>query len=290
MKYTVRQRTCYEYSQAVFLEPHVIRLHPRSDPHLQINRYALQITPTPAGLSLGIDAENNPFHLAWFDELTHSLTIASEFTITTSNINPFNSFLTCGDQFPLFLPETEIAPLTPYLARQALAKADEVLVSRTAEQLKRQSANNIILFLNTLNTFLYQNIDRVNRLEPGLQSIAQTLRTAQGACRDTTLVFIAICRHAGIPARFVSGCQEGDPDVPEAELHAWAEVYLPGFGWQGFDPTHGLAVSDRHIGYAAAALPENCAPVTGNFRGSGADSKLSHQIEMTPVSETDRII
>jgi transglutaminase-like putative cysteine protease len=91
---------------------------------------------------------------------------------------------------------------------------------------------------------------------------------------------MAACRVWGIPSRFVSGCQEGDPDQPEGELHAWPEVFLPGFGWKGYDPTLGLVVADRHIAYAASALPEQAAPVSGSFRGTGAAASMAHQVEL----------
>jgi transglutaminase-like putative cysteine protease len=94
---------------------------------------------------------------------------------------------------------------------------------------------------------------------------------------------MAVCRAAAIPSRFVSGCQEGDPDCQEADLHGWAEVYLPGFGWRGYDPTHGLAVADRHIVYAASALVANAAPVSGSFRGTGATAQMQHRIRMQRI-------
>ena len=135
-------------------------------------------------------------------------------------------------------------------------------------------------FLNQLTTRLHRSTEKVTRTEPGIQSPAETLSTQRGACRDLALVFMVACRQVGVPARFVSGYQQGDPDEPRRDLHAWAEVFLPGFGWRGYDPTHGLAVADAHVAVAASALPQNAASITGTFRGTDATSTLEHLITL----------
>jgi transglutaminase-like putative cysteine protease len=281
MLYHVVHQTHYEYSRPVFLEPHLIRLHPRCDPFQRISDYAITITPEPAGISLGLDAENNPFHLAWFHGITESLQVVVNFDVETLLANPFNSFLTAGELFPLVLHAAETPPLAACLDIQPLMNNEERgMLGDLVREIRDGARHNILLFLKLLTVHLFEHIEKISRHEPGLQPIGQTLTGGGGSCRDTALVFIGACRLAGIPARFVSGCQEGDVDVVEADLHGWAEVYLPGFGWRGFDPTHGLAVADHHIVYAASAIWEDTAPLTGTFRGTDATATMSHQITM----------
>lgn len=281
MKYKAKHTTIYTYSREVFLEPHLVRLCPRSDPAQRLISFDLQVMPEPAGISDGIDGENNPFHLVWFNDLTEHFQIDTSFAVETLKANPFGSFLTCGDTLPLTLTDEEHRVLAPCLDLAGLcASQDRAAVDELRRKMEQSGDNRVFGFLNNLNTFLFDTVDKITRLNSGLQPIIQTLETARGACRDTAVVFMAACRAAGIPARFVSGCHEGDPDRPEAELHGWAEVYLPGFGWKGYDPTHGLAVADRHIVYAASALVENAAPVSGAFRGTGASSSMQHRVEI----------
>src|SRR5262249_17936328 len=102
----------------------------------------------------------------------------------------------------------------------------------------------------------------------------------QGACRDLAVLFIDACRCLGIAARFVSGYQEGYGSTAKQDLHAWAEVYLPGAGWRGYDPTHGLAVADRHGAVAAAPDPLNAAPVTATYRGDNVTSEMNTQVSV----------
>jgi transglutaminase-like putative cysteine protease len=103
-----------------------------------------------------------------------------------------------------------------------------------------------------------------------------------GSCRDFAVLFMAACQAVGLAARFVSGYQEGDEAQEARELHAWPEVYIPGGGWRGFDPTHGLAVCDRHVPLAAAAHPANAAPVSGKLKpGCLATTQLNYQIQIS---------
>jgi len=282
MRYRVNHTTRYSYSQAVFFEPHLFRMRPRSDVSQRLDNFSLVLHPQPIGLSHGLDVENNAFCLAWFEGLFDSLEITSSFVVETLRENPFDALL-IGDSvtLPLSFPNQEQLFLEPYLRHgQALEPPDQSEVQGLAEEICRSVRNDPLAFLHELNQRLFRQIGKVERIESGIQTVRQTLTMLTGACRDTTVVFMEACRCMNIPARFVSGCQEGDPEKEEADLHAWAEVYLPGFGWRGYDPTNGLAVADRHIAYAASALPENATPVAGAFRGTGAAAELEHRITM----------
>lgn len=282
MQYLAEHVTVYHYSQSVFIEPHVIRLCPRSDAGQRLIDFNLIVEPEPAGISDGIDAEGNPFHLAWFNDLTESLRITSSYVVETLKANPFDSFLLSGDDFPIVFPDGEKRVLEPFLDCTDFSDPDDDrLITELANETRRKGDGKILGFLMSLNQLLFERVEKISRLDSGIQPISETLESGRGACRDTSLVFMAACRYMGIPTRFVSGCQEGDPELPEGELHAWTEVYLPGFGWKGFDPTHGLAVADRHIAYAASAVPENAAPVTGSFRGDSAKARMEHAVAIT---------
>ncbi|MFM7576061.1 MAG: transglutaminase-like domain-containing protein, partial [Microcystaceae cyanobacterium] len=123
-----------------------------------------------------------------------------------------------------------------------------------------------------------------------------TWRNKRGSCRDLTILFMEVCRTMGLAARFVSGYQEGDQATEDWELHAWAEVYLPGGGWRGYDPTHGLAVSDRHIALVASPNPQDCAPVTGEMMpvrslretGNPLKSTMSTMVKVTTFTPTQQ--
>ncbi|NNF45779.1 MAG: transglutaminase family protein [Desulfobulbaceae bacterium] len=282
MKFKIRHSTTYTYDRPVFLEPHLIRLCPRSDPRQRLLSFDFTVTPEPAGAAHNIDADNNPFHLTWFNELTAEFTIESCSLIETLKTNPFDSYLTCGDSLPLLLSEVETTLLAPCLDSYSLiGPGDAELIKALCREVEAQGGGTVLSTLQALNHYLFEYVEKTTRHDFGLQPVGTTLMTARGACRDTALVFMAACRSWGIPARFVSGCHEGDPDESEGELHAWAEVYLPGFGWLGYDPTHGLAVADRHVSYAASAIPEQAAPVSGTFRGTGAAAAMEHRVEMS---------
>ena len=282
MKFKIIHSTTYTYTMPVFLEPHVIRLCPTSDPRQRLLSFELTVSPQPTGVSHNIDADNNPFHLAWFSDLTTEFTIEARSLVETTNSNPFDSYLTCNDRLPLTLSHDETAFLGPCLDSYSLIGPGDIeLIKSRCREVEALGGRSVLSTLQALNFYLFEYVEKTTRHDRGLQSVGTTLMTAEGACRDTALVFMAACRSWGIPARFVSGCQEGDPDLAEGELHAWAEVYLPGFGWLGYDPTHGLAVADRHVAYASSALPEQAAPVTGSFRGTGATAAMTHQVEMS---------
>jgi transglutaminase-like putative cysteine protease len=126
------------------------------------------------------------------------------------------------------------------------------------------------------------------REESEPQAPGMILAQRYGACRDLAVLFMDACRALGLGARFVSGYQEGDPDQEGRRLHAWAEVYIPGGGWRGYDPTHGPAVADRHVAVAAGMHPTFAAPITGTFRGTGVSSRMQADIQLSVSGRTDR--
>ena len=115
-----------------------------------------------------------------------------------------------------------------------------------------------------------------------------TLEKGQGACRDLAVLFVAACRALGFGARFVSGYHQGHSEPMRRDLHAWAEVYLPGGGWRGYDPSLGLAVADRHVAVAAGTRPDQAAPISGSFRGTGVSSRMRAEIRMEFPEESTR--
>ncbi|MBN2809029.1 MAG: transglutaminase family protein [Deltaproteobacteria bacterium] len=277
MRYKIKHQSCYRYSRPVFLEPQIIRLQPRCDVNQRPDDFYIRITPQPAGLCQHLDAEGNQATSVWFNGLTENLQIETSFTVETRLANPFDYLITepnCEN-----LPASYAHELDPALACH-LTPIGDATVSAFAAALAWECNHESPAFLTRLCAKLYE-FNIIIRPEGDPLPPQETLQTKCGSCRDLALLFMAVCRCQGLAARFVSGYQEGDPDQNARELHAWAEVYLPGGGWRGYDPTHGLVVSDRHIVVAASFAPAGAAPLSGNFRGTGATAELSFNISLT---------
>ena len=248
----------------------------------------MTIDPVPAGRVDGLDAENNTFAQIWFEGLHTQLTLRAELEVETLPRNPFAGLLTdATDGLPLVLSRDLQTSLTPYLST-----IDNQLIGTWARQLMDGAGGDTLAFLSDLCADLYTRITRVRRMEPGIQPPVTTLETGRGACRDLALLFIEGCRSVGIPARFISGYQRLGDDQTHPDLHAWAEVFLPGLGWRGYDATQGLAVTDDHVVLSASAAPENTAPVIGSFRGKG-ESSVHFSItletsELSPLGHRER--
>lgn len=276
----------YGYSRPVFLEPHRLRLSPRGCGYQHVHSTELQLQPEPALMSHSLDVEGNLVARAWFEGEHDELTLRATSQVITLRENPFDYLLEwsrCG--LPMRYPGPQEALLASARRRVELPAGPDP-VGEFAGDLAARSEQRAVPFLTSLNESLHDRFEVVHRKdgEPWLPS--ETWRRRQGACRDLAVLFIEACRAVGLAARFVSGYQEGDTEQESRYLHAWAEVYLPGGGWRGYDPTHGLAVADRHVAVATASSPSGAAPITGSFRGSGASSTVRAQIEIR-VAETD---
>ncbi len=184
--------------------------------------------------------------------------------VETDKANPFDYLLeSWATKLPMDYPSSLFAQIKPYL--QSYSMVLDPLVLELAQEIDLEVNGNTIAFIATLNQQLYKNCNYITRElgEPWQAGI--TWRRKQGSCRHLAILFIEVCRAMGLATRFVSGYQEGDVEPDNRDLHAWAEVYLPGGGWRGYDPTHGLAVSDRHVALAASSLPSYAAAVTGQI-------------------------
>lgn len=275
MRYEITHTTTYRYSREVFPEPHTIRLCPRSDPAQSVERFSIRIRPEPAGASEGIDAWGNPVTWTWFTGTTEQLEIVTETAVSTHRVNPFDYLPDAGRRDLPMRYGSDAAALARYLAEDPSPGA-----ARLAREVRDEAGSNVLDFLLGLTSRLYEDIEVVVREEGDPWDPAETLARGEGSCRDLTVLYCSACRAQGIAARFVSGYQEGDPDQEERDLHAWAEVYVPGGGWRGYDPTHGLAVADRHVALASAADPAGAAPTSGTVRGTGAVAEMDARIDI----------
>ena len=276
--FTIRHAIQYHYSTAVFLEPLLIRLRPRSDAFQRLIDFDLTVLPLPAGRSDSIDLEGNSSTSLWFDGTRSQLSLIATSRVETLCTNPFRFIITAEGvlQVPAQYPEGMQALLTPHLQRTDPSGELDSL----AHQVIRETGGQTVPFLCALAQRISCTCEKVVRRtgEPLPPSV--TLEQRRGACRDLTVLFMDLCRSVGLASRFVSGYAEAGQRGVRRELHAWAEVYLPGGGWRGFDPTLGLAVADRHVVAAASPVASWASPVAGTFRGDAAGSTMDYQVSV----------
>jgi transglutaminase-like putative cysteine protease len=266
-RYKILHRTYYNFSGPVWLEPHSLRLRPREDHELHIESSTLEITPA-ATLRWHRDVEDNSVAIATFTSPTNKLSIESEVVIQQYNQTPLD-FLLANDatDYPFAYTSEDWVVLAPYT--NFVGAMPNVLLSESVAKLWQPGERlQTYALLQRLCTHIHQNLAYRLREEPGVQSAADTLFWGTGSCRDFANLFMEAARHLGLAARFVSGYLHAPPSpVNFGATHAWAEVYLPGAGWKGFDPTTGEIVGNTHIAVAVARLPESVPPVAGSFVG-----------------------
>lgn len=285
MKYAITHTTAYRYDHPVLLDPHILRLQPRTDGFHQLQQYSIQITPTPQGQTTFLDAEGNLLTRCWWgDQPIDHLDILTTSTVETLCDNPFNYLLEpWATKLPIDYPSALMGHLNPYLSAAQLGSiAADPVASQIAQDIAHQVNWNTILFLSELTQLINQTLGYQVRESGDPMPPSITWSQKSGSCRDFVMLFMAVCRAVGLAARFVSGYEAGDPAY-EQMLHAWAEVYLPGAGWRGYDPTMGILVCDRHVAVAASGWPRYAAPVTGTHRGgNGSTAVLENKVIIRP--------
>ncbi len=263
--------TSYRYDRPVALGPHTLRLRPAQHCRTPILSYSLKISPANHFINWQQDPFGNYVARLVFPEMTTELSFQVDLTADLTVINPFDFFLEpSAESFPFAYDESLVQQLLPYLEIRERGPSLSQWLSRVDRTPKRT-----VDFLVALNQRLQGDISYVVRLEPGVQTCEETLTTARGSCRDSGWLLVQILRHLGLAARFVSGylvqltadvAALDGPSGPTADftdLHAWAEVYIPGAGWIGLDPTSGLFAGEGHIPLACTPEPSAAAPISG---------------------------
>jgi len=266
-RYKILHRTYYNFSGPVRLEPHALRLRPREGYELHIESATLKITP-PASLRWHRDAEDNSVAIATFDTPASQLVIESEIIIQQYNEAPLD-FLVAeyATDYPFAYRPDDKVILSPYL-NGADHISSAPLAAWVANLWQPGAAIQTYTLLQRLSSHIQQTLTYQLREEPGVQTATDTLTRGTGSCRDFANLFMQAARHLGLAARFVSGYLHAEPSSANyGSTHAWAEVFLPGAGWKGFDPTIGKIVGADHFAVAVARLPESVPPIAGSFLG-----------------------
>jgi transglutaminase-like putative cysteine protease len=278
--YQIQHSLSYTYSQPVTFAPHQVRLRPRTNVHQSVINFALSILPIPQQLVEAVDLDGNNSIVAWFDNNpTANLQIIAQTTVSTQLIDPFNYLLApWAVQLPIDYPAALSAQLQPYLAGYLCRRSVDPIAAELAGEIWQIVTGNTLAFVSELNRQIYHTCTYSIRETGAAQPPGITWHQRTGSCRDLTVLFIEVCRAVGLAGRFVSGYEAG-AETDDRHLHAWAEIYLPGAGWRGYDPTHGLVVAQNHIAIVSSPFPAQTTPVEGQLRTVGAIStEMSYQL------------
>ncbi|MDF1480509.1 DUF2126 domain-containing protein [Extensimonas sp. H3M7-6] len=290
--------THYRYDRPVELGPQVVRLRPAPHSRTKILAYSQRVEPAKHFINWQQDPFANYQARLVFSEPTTEFKITIDLVAEMAVYNPFDFFLEpYAEEFPFAYERAQQQELAPYLAKEPLTPLTPLL----ADYLARidRTPRRTIDFLVELNQRLHADVAYTIRMEPGVQSPETTLQLARGSCRDSGWLLVQLLRHLGLAARFVSGYLiQLAPDVkaidgpsgPEkdfTDLHAWCEVFLPGAGWIGLDPTSGLLAGEGHIPLACTPQPSSAAPVEGLV--DECEVTFSHHMQVTRVHESPRV-
>ncbi len=287
--------THYRYDRSVNLAPHVVRLRPAPHSRTKVLSFSQKIEPVQHFINWQQDPFANYQARLVFPQPTREFKVTVDLVVEMAVHNPFDFFLEPhAEQFPFRYTESLQAELAPYLVK---SKATPLLQAylKTVDTREQRTID----FLVGINQKLQQDIGYTIRLEPGVQTPEQTLKLRTGSCRDSGWLLVQLLRHLGLAARFVSGYLiQLAPDVkavdgpsgPEADftdLHAWCEVFLPGAGWIGLDPTSGLLAGEGHIPLACTPQPSSAAPIDGAL--DACEVTFEHHMQVTRIYESPRV-
>jgi len=272
VNFKITHETKYSFSDEVFLEPHYLRFRPKQTAFIDVTGFSISLKSEPEGHRVIEDEEHNVIDFCWFEKLTDSFIIRVESSLQTQEYNPFN-FIIHPDSFntmPFSYSEHQSQILYASLQKSLLPQE----LTDYANAILEKSQFNTVSFITNLTIQIHNDFSVEYREDGPPLSPADTFGIKKGSCRDLSWMQINMLRNLGVAARFVSGYFYFDMEEPSYELHAWIEVFIPGTGWLGFDPSHGILTGNTHFPVASSAISENTMPVSGGIRGS-ATSKLS---------------
>lgn len=287
--------THYKYDRPVVLGPQIIRLQPAPHSRTKVLSHSLKVEPANHFVNLQQDPYGNFLARFVFPEPVTGLKIEVDLVADMTVYNPFDFFVEpSAEAFPFEYPEEIRDDLAIYRTPEPAGP----LLSALLNTIDRSAANTVN-FLVDLNARLQREIAYIVRMETGVFSPEETLAAKKGSCRDSSWLLVQILRNLGIAARFVSGylvqlkpdlvALDGPPGtaIDFTDLHAWCEVYLPGAGWIGFDPTSGLLTGESHVPLAATPHFRNAAPISG--MASFANVEFGFEMRVDRIAEHPRI-
>ncbi len=287
--------TRYRYDRAVALGPQIVRLRPCPHARTRVLSYSMRVTPGEHFINWQQDPQGNYLARLVFPERTEALCIEVDLVAEMAVLNPFDFFLEPqAEQFPFDYAAEQARELAPFLVREPGGERFQAYLAQVPASRQRT-----IDFLVELNRRVQRDVAYLIRLEPGVQTPDQTLTLGSGSCRDSAWLLVQLLRHRGLAARFVSGyliqlkADQRALDGPSGaqadftDLHAWCEVYLPGAGWIGLDPTSGLLAGEGHIPLACSPEPSSAAPVSGLVEP--AECEFSHAMKVERIWEAPRV-
>jgi len=304
----LHHKTHYKYDRLINLGPQVIRLRPAPHSRTRILSYSLKVTPDKHFINWQQDPQSNWNARLVFPEKTKEFCVEVDLVAEMAVLNPFDFFLEPqAERFPFeydHVLDHELAPFrlkasaTPQFAKYLGDVKRELFTIKNAKP-GEETKPRTIDFLVGINQKLWKDVSYTIRLEPGVQTPEETLQLSSGSCRDSAWLLVQLMRHCGLAARFVSGyliqlkADVKSLDGPSGtekdftDLHAWTEVYLPGAGWIGLDPTSGLLAGEGHIPLAATPDPTSAAPISGLI--DECETEFAHDMKVTRIFESPRV-
>jgi len=292
---SLRHVTRYAYDRPVALGPQVVRLRPAPHTRTNVLSYSLKVTPSQHFVNWQQDPNGNWLARFVFPERTREFSVTVDLIADMSVVNPFDFFVEpYATEFPFDYAAENAEDLAPYLVKEPLGSRLAAFLATVPRE-----KTNITDFLVALNQRLQREIRYLVRMEPGVQTPEETLACASGSCRDTAWLLVQTLRHLGLATRFVSGyliqlkpdlaALDGPAGAAEdfTDLHAWCEVYVPGAGWIGLDPTSGLLTGEGHLPLAATPHYRAAAPISGAVEAAKVD--FAFEMKVTRINEKPRV-
>jgi len=292
----IKHNTSYKYDHLINMGPHVIRLKPAPHSRTKIHSYSLNIEPNEHFINWQQDPFGNYLARIVMHEKVKEFKVGVEVIAEMTVINPFDFFVEeYAGKFPFQYVEQDIKELAPYFE----LSENGPFLKHWIAKLTQFKDMSIVDFLVAVNSELYKELEYTVRMEPGVFTCEETLQKKLGSCRDSAWVLVQTMRHLGLASRFVSGylvqlkADQKALDGPSGtekdftDLHAWCEVYIPGAGWIGLDPTSGLLAGEGHIPLCCTPAPSSAAPISGAI--DPCNVEFTHSNEVIRIHEDPRV-